>query len=141
MKYVHTIDIDASPAVVWAVLCDVPAWPTWTASMTSAEWVGESGLEVGHAVRIEQPKLRSATWTITALDVGRSFTWETKSPGFAISATHAISPRDAGGVTVTLSTDVRGLLAPLIGVLTARIGRRYVATEAEGLKRRSEEDK
>ena len=141
MKYEHTIDIDASPTVVWAVLADVPAWPTWTTSMTSAEWVGESGFAVGHAVRIVQPKLRPATWTITALDVGRSFTWETKSPGFAISASHAISLRDVGGVTVALSTDVRGLLAPIIGALTAKIGRRYVATEAEGLKRRSEEDK
>ncbi len=138
MKYEHTIDIDASPAVVWAVLADVPAWPTWTASMSNAKWVGESGVAVGHAVRIEQPKLRPATWTITAVDVGRSFTWETKSPGFAISACHAISPRSAGGVTVTLSTHVRGLLAPIIGALTAKIGRRYVTTEAEGLKRRCE---
>ena len=140
MKYEHTIDIDASPAAVWAVLADVPAWPTWTSSMRSAAWVGESGLAVGHAVRIEQPKLRPATWTITAVDLGRSFTWETTSPGFSISASHIISPRDAGGVTVALSTDVRGLLAPIIGALTAKIGRRYVATEAEGLKRRSEEN-
>jgi hypothetical protein len=136
VRYEHNIDIDASPTAVWATLSDVPAWPTWTASMKSAEWVGESGLAVGHAVRIEQPKLRPATWTITAVDVGRSFTWETRSPGFAISAGHTISPRDAGGVTVALSTDVRGLLAPIIGVLTAKIGRRYVDTEAEGLKRR-----
>lgn len=139
MKYEHSIDIDASPTVVWAVLSDVPAWPTWTASMSSAKWVGESGLVVGHAARIEQPKLRPATWTITSVDLGKSFTWKTKSPGFAITATHTISPRDAGGVTVTLSTNVSGLLGPIIGVLTAKIGRRYVATEAEGLKRRCEE--
>ena len=139
MKYEHTIDVDASPTVVWATLSDVPAWPTWTASVTSAEWVGESGLTVGHAARLDQPKLRPATWTVTAVDVGRSFTWETKSPGFSISGSHAISPRDSGGVTVALSTEVRGLLAPIIGALTARIGRRYVAMEAEGLKRHCEE--
>jgi hypothetical protein len=109
--------------------------------MRTAKWVGESGLAVGHAARIEQPKLRPATWTITALDVGRSFTWETKSPGFRITATHTISPVEAGGVTVTLSTNVSGLLAPIIGALTAKIGRRYVATEAEGLKRRCEENR
>jgi len=139
VKYEHSIDIDASPTVVWAVLSDVPAWPSWTTSMRSAEWVGDSGLTVGHAARIEQPKLRPATWTITAVDVGRSFTWETKSPGFKITATHAISPRDAGGVTVVLSTSVTGFLGPIVGALTAKIGRRYVATEAEGLKRRCEE--
>ena len=140
MKYTHTIDIDASPTVVWATLSDVPAWPTWTASVTSAEWVGESGLAVGHAARIHQPKLRPATWTVTALDVGRSFTWETKSLGFSIAGSHAITPRETGGVTVALSTEVRGVLAPIIGALTARIGRRYVSMEAEGLKRHCEEN-
>ena len=140
MKYEHIIDIAAPPTVVWATLSDVPAWPTWTASVTSAEWAGESGLAVGHAARIHQPKLRPATWTVTAVDVGRSFTWETKSLGFSISGSHTISPRDEGGVTVALSTQVRGLLAPIIGALTARIGRRYVSMEAEGLKRHCEEN-
>lgn len=137
MKYEHTIDIDAPAATVWATLVDVPAWPTWTASMSTAEWVGEGGLVVGHAARIKQPKLRATTWTITAVDAGHSFTWEAKSPGFLITASHSISPRDSG-VTVTLSTDVSGPMAPLIGALTAKIGKRYVATEAEGLKRQSE---
>ena len=137
MKYEHNIDIDASPATVWATLADVPRWPSWTASMESAEWVGDQGLAVGHAARIKQPKLRTATWTVTEVDDGRSFTWDTKAVGCSISASHTIAPRD-DGVTVTLSTSVRGLLAPVVGALTAKIGRHYVATEAEGLKRRCE---
>lgn len=141
MKHEHTVDIDASPAVVWATLSDVPTWPTWTSSVTRAAWVGQSGLAVGHSARLQQPKLRPATWTVTALEVGRSFTWETKSPGFAISANHTISPRAVGGVTVALSTNIRGVLAPIIAAFTAKLGHRYVATEAEGLKRRCEEDR
>jgi uncharacterized protein YndB with AHSA1/START domain len=138
LNYQHTIDIEASPASVWAVLADVTAWPSWTASIDTADWVGDSGLAVGHAARLKQPKLRAATWTIIKVDEGRSFTWETTSPGVCVSASHAISPRDSG-VRVTLATSVRGLLAPIVGPLTARIGRRYVAMEAEGLKRRCEE--
>jgi hypothetical protein len=138
MNYQHTIDIEASPASVWAVLADVTAWPSWTASIDTADWVGDSGIAVGHAVRLKQPKLRTATWAITAFDEGRSFTWETTSPGVCVSASHAISPR-GNGVTVTLATSVRGLLAPIVGALTAKIGRRYVAMEAEGLKRRCEQ--
>ena len=137
MKYEHTIDIDAPASKVWATLADVPAWPKWTASVSTAEWVGESGLAVGHAARLKQPKLRATTWTITAVDEGRSFTWEAKSPGFLITASHVISPRDTG-VTVTLSTDISGPMAPIVGAMTAKIGKRYVATEAEGLKRQSE---
>ena len=49
--------------------------------MTSAEWVGERGLTVGHAARLKQPKLRTATWKITAVDEGRSFTWESEVAG------------------------------------------------------------
>ncbi len=137
MKYEHTIDIDAPAANIWATLADVPSWPTWTASVTTAEWVGDSGLAIGHAARIKQPKLRTTTWKITAVDEGRSFTWEAKSPGFLITASHVISPRDAGA-RVTLSTDVSGPLAPIVGAMTAKIGKRYVTMEAEGLKRHSE---
>ena len=137
MKYEHTIDIDAPPATVWATLADVPAWPTWTASMSTAEWVGEAGLVVGHAARIKQPKLGATTWTITAVDEGRSFTWEAKSPGFRITAGHAIAPRGSG-VTVTLWTDITGPISSIVGAMTAKIGKRYVATEAEGLKRHCE---
>jgi uncharacterized membrane protein len=137
MKYEHTIDIDAPAETVWAALADVPAWPKWTESVSTAEWVGDRGLAMGHAARIKQPKLRATTWTITAVDEGRSFTWEAKSPGFRIVASHVVVPRGSG-VTVTLSTDVSGPLAPIVGALTAKIGKRYVATEAEGLKRYSE---
>ena len=137
MKYEHTIDIDAPAAIVWATLADVPAWPTWTASVSTAEWVGEGGLVVGSAAKLKQPKLRAATWSISAVDEGRAFTWETKSPGFLITASHAIADRGAG-VTVTLSTDITGPMAPIVGAMTAKIGKRYVATEAEGLKRHCE---
>ncbi len=137
MKYEHTIDIDAPAATVWATLADVPAWPTWTESVSTAEWVGESGMVVGHEARLKQPKLRTTTWTITAVDEGRSFTWESKSPGFVIVASHVIAP-GGPGVTVTLSTDISGPVAPIIGALTAKIGKRYVAMEADGLKRRCE---
>jgi uncharacterized membrane protein len=137
MKYEHTIDIDAPAEAVWAAVADVPGWPKWTESVSTAEWVGDSGLAVGHAARIKQPKLRTTTWKVTAVDEGRSFTWEAKSPGFVIVASHSIAPRE-GGVTVTLSTEVSGLLAPIIGAMTAKIGKRYVAMEAAGLKRQCE---
>ena len=94
-------------------------------------------MAVGHEARLKQPKLRTTTWTITAVDEGRSFTWEAKSPGFVIAASHVIASGDPG-VTVTLSTDISGPVAPIIGALTAKIGKRYVAMEAEGLKRRCE---
>jgi uncharacterized membrane protein len=137
MKYVHTIDIDAPAATVWATVAAVPNWPTWTQSVSTAEWVGDSGLAVGHAARIKQPKLRATTWKVTSVDEGRSFTWEAKSPGFLITASHVITSRD-GGVTVTLSTNVTGIRGPFVGAMTAKIGKRYVEMEAEGLKRMCE---
>jgi len=50
---------------------------------------------------------------------------------------HRITPRGEG-VVVTLSIRQTGLLAWLVRLLTSRLTKRYVLTEANGLKRRSE---
>jgi hypothetical protein len=52
---------------------------------------------------------------------------------------HRITPR-GDGVEVTLSIRQTGPLAWLVGLITSRLTRRYVQTEANGLKRRSESE-
>jgi hypothetical protein len=42
------------------------------------------------------------------------------------------------GRQIRLTVDQRGVLAPLVHLLTGRRTRRYMEQEAEGLKRRSE---
>jgi hypothetical protein len=53
-------------------------------------------------------------------------------------ADHWIEPDGPGRSTVRLVFEQSGPLAPVLGMLAGRLTRRYVAMEAEGLRRRSE---
>jgi uncharacterized protein YndB with AHSA1/START domain len=139
MHVERSIDIDAPPERVWAVMSDIERWPEWTASVTKGELLQPGPLALGSEARISQPRFGTWTWRVTAIEPGASFTWETGRPGTRMVATHTVTPRGEGGSTARLSVDSSGLAVTLIGWALAGTGRRYVEMEAQGLKRRSEE--
>jgi len=134
----HVVTISAPPARVWEVLADVERWPERIPTVDAAERLDEGPLAVGSRTRLRQPRLPEAVWTVTELDEGRSFTWESRSPGVAISASHVVEPH-AGGTCLALAVDVSGPVAPLGWLLTRRLTRRYVETEAASISRAAEE--
>jgi uncharacterized membrane protein len=129
--------VDAPVERVWAVMSDLERWPEWTASMTRLERLDSGALATGSRVRVKQPKLATAVMTITAWDAERGFDWVTSSPGVTALARHTIEP-DGDRTRVTLSVEFSGWLAGLIVWWFGDLTRRYVAMEADGLKRRSE---
>jgi len=138
MTHFHTtIDIQAPPDKVWAVLRDIEHWPEWTPTVTSIRPLDPGPLAVGTRVLIRQPKLLPARWQITELEEGRSFAWITRSPGVLVTARHWVEGA-SGGSRATLSLDFSGLLGPLVARLTRGLNTRYLALEAQGLKRRAE---
>ncbi len=138
MPYVERrISIEAPPAVVWSVMADVERWPEWTESIRSVRPLDEPRLAAGRRYRIDARGAPPATWRVEQVDEGRGFVWATAS-GARIIAGHTIEPSD-GGAAVTLSIRTEGLLAALFGWAIARLSRRNMDLEAEGLKRRSEE--
>lgn len=54
-----------------------------------------------------------------------------------MKAGHLVEPRGSGS-RVTLSFEISGLLGPLVSRLYGGLIERYVATESQGLKKRSE---
>ena len=132
-----TVNIEAPPARVFAVLCDVERWPEWTSTMASVRRVESGAFAVGSTAHVRQPKLRPAVWRVTELEDGRNFTWTTRSPGLRMTAGHLIEPR-GGGSCVTLSFELSGFMAPLVSWLYGSLIERYVTTESQGLKKRSE---
>lgn len=131
------IDIDAPRAGVWAVLRDVERWPEWTASVREVRLQSRAALEVGAQVRVVQPRLPSGVWTVTACEADRGFEWVLRNPGSRITAGHWIEDLPQG-CRVLLSVRLDGALSGLIGWMTGSLTRRYMAMEAEGLKKRSE---
>ena len=137
MGYQTTVTIDAPADDVWAVLTDVERWPEWTASMQRIERSRDGELAVGSTVRIKQPRVPATSWEVTELDPGRSFTWVATTPGVTTIAEHRLEPTPSG-VAVHLGIRRSGPLAGLVDRLSARLTRRYVGMEAQGLKRRCE---
>lgn len=132
-----SIDIAAPPDRVWSVVRDVERWHEWTASITSIERLDDGPLRMGSRATVRQPKLPKNTFRVTALEEGRGFSWESKSPGVRGIGHHWIEPTP-NGCRVTLGVDFRGPLAWLVSRLYGTLTQRYIEMEAAGLKRRCE---
>ncbi|HJZ75861.1 MAG TPA: SRPBCC family protein [Vicinamibacterales bacterium] len=132
------VDIDAPPDTVWAVMSDVERWHEWTASITSVTRLDQGSLVVGSRAHVRQPRLRPADFVVTELVPSREFTWVTRSPGIGATARHAVAPI-ASGTRATLSVRFEGMLAGLVAFVYRTLTNDYLALEAAGLKKRSEE--
>lgn len=132
-----TVNIDAPPEKVFAVLSDVERWPEWTSTMTSLRRAESGRFAVGSTALIRQPRLRPAVWQVTEFEDKRNFTWTTRSPGLRMTAGHSIEPLGAGS-RVTLSFELSGFVAPLVSWLYGGLIGRYINIESLGLKQRSE---
>jgi len=134
-----SIEIEASPEVVWRVFADVERWPSWTASVRQVTPLDGPDLAVERRFEILQPRFPRLVWTVTELDAGRGWTWRQRSPGATTLAVHEVVPLDGGRRTlVRQRIDQRGPGGVVVGFLSRRLTRRYLAMEAEGLKRASE---
>lgn len=136
-NYEITVDIDAPPARVWDVMMDVERWNEWTPTVTSVEPLTPGEMRVGSRYRIKQPKLSPAVMTVTHVEPDRGFTWNTSMPGITVRANHAIAPR-GNGSRVVLSLEFGGLMGGIVGRVYRNLNQRYIAEEAAGLKKRSE---
>jgi carbon monoxide dehydrogenase subunit G len=133
-----SVDIKATPERVWQVLSDGERWHEWTPSVTSVELLDKS-IAVGSRAIIKQPELPPAKFKVTALDPGKSFDWTTGIPGIIqVNARHKVEPAPLGA-RATLSVRFDGLLGGVMGKKYTELNHRYLAMEAAGLKRFSEE--
>jgi carbon monoxide dehydrogenase subunit G len=131
---VETKTTIAAPAdVVWRTLSDIERWPSWLPTVDDAAWMGDKGLLVGHRARLVQPRLGTAVWTVTEVEGGMSFTWTRRAPGVLTTGEHHLT-EDRDGTAVMLGIQHSGPLAWLARLLTDKITRRYIDTEARALK-------
>ena len=134
-----TVDVAAPIERVWDVVTDIDRWPEWTTSVNRAHRCDEGPLRPGSQAELAQPKLPEATWTVTEVEPGRSFTWEQRGPGVRTTARHALEPIEGGGTRVRLSVEQSGWMAWAIDLFYGRLTQRYIETEAAGLKERAEQ--
>lgn len=143
MNIEQNVDIAAPPAAVWAAWIDVPTWPIWSTSVTSAERLDDGPFAVGSRSHLVQPGLRPAVWTVTDLTepaTGRdgSFVWESSAPGIRTTASHVVTSTGPASCRVALRVEQDGPLAGLVGRMFGARTRRYVGIEAAGIRTVSE---
>ena len=126
-----------SSDLVWPIVRDVAAWPSWTPTVTQVDVLDDGPLRPGLRARLTQPGYRPALWTVTDVREGASFTWENRALGMCVVASHHIEPIPTGS-RVTLSIDVTGLTALLFGWIVMRVSSRFVPQEAAGLRAAAE---
>ena len=137
MRIQHSIDIDAPTERVWALTIDVEGWPTLTPTITSVERLDAGPMAVGSQARIKQPAQGAKIWTVTRLEPGRHFEWATRLLGTTMTGRHELSASDSG-TRNTLTVDIEGPLAPLLGLLLRAPIYNAIAKENEGFKRAAE---
>jgi carbon monoxide dehydrogenase subunit G len=112
--------INAPPDVVWKTLADVGRWPEWTPSVRSLELL-DGTLAVGHRVRIRQPKLPTVVWTISEVQPGVSFSWQSHRRGADAIGRHALIDNDDGTSTAVLGLSQTGLIGTLVALASRRL--------------------
>jgi uncharacterized membrane protein len=133
-----SITIDAPIDVVWSVFTDVERWPTWASSFTSVQLV-DGPMRLGARVRISQPRLPTVVWEVTKWEPGRSWTWTTTSPGARTEASHVLT-RVGEFTLAEQSITWSGPIGRLAALVWRSLTRRYLAIEAVGLKKRTEQE-
>jgi len=135
MRFETSVVINAPADLIWTTMIDVESWPQSTASITSAVRLDAGPFQLGSRARIKQPKVPQMVWTVTEFEPLRQFTWTVNPAGVTTIARHILTPGPGQSTTVTLSIDRVGMLAAVVDLLTAGLTKRYIAMEAEGLKR------
>ena len=138
MRFEKSIEIDADQQGVWDVLSAIEEWPRRIETVESVELLTPGPLARGSRVRLKQPKLPEGTWDITVWDDPSYFEWTQKTGGTTSVAGHRAEALGDRRARLTLTLDMRGFLIPIVALFYRDLTNRYMALEAEGMKRAAE---
>jgi hypothetical protein len=132
MQYETSVVTTAEPARLWAVLTDVEKWVDWVEVYEEVRRHQTGPLELGHTAYVKQRGLAGGDWTVTELDEGRVFAWESKQPGVRIVGRHVVTPEGSGS-RLTLQLEMTGWASGLTAMLLGKKARSYVDLECARL--------
>lgn len=131
------IEIQEFAEVIWSVMIDVERWNEWTTTITRIKKLNQGSLSKGTRLLVEQPKLPQAIWSVSEIEVGKSFTMAKGNLFLRVEARHKLETI-RNGTLVTLSLVFSGLFAKWVAKKYRLLMEEYLAIEAAGLKTESE---
>jgi len=129
--------INAMPGDIFKVLMNFEQWNQWTASITEMSILNNDRPGMRARIKILQPKLPPAIWTITESLPDKSLTLEKRSFGLVMLSEHLISTSN-NMASIIIRMTYQGPLAGLFYMLTHSLTDRYMTMEIYGLKRECE---
>jgi uncharacterized membrane protein len=118
---------------LWAVLSDVERWPEWIEVYENVSRAEHGELKLGDTAHVKQKGLAAGEWTVTELEEGRVFAWESQQPGVRIVGRHVVDAEPSGGSRLTLQLEMTGWLSGVMGALLGKKSRQYVDLECARL--------
>jgi len=119
-QYSETIETHAAAENIWKLWSDPASWHMWDSEVKFASIAG--GFIQG-AKGVMQPASGPRTaFELIHVDVNKSFTNRAKLPLATLDFSHVYTPPPTEGnpANITHNVEIRGLLAPLFGVLIGR---------------------
>jgi uncharacterized membrane protein len=133
MRYETSTTTTAEPDRLWAVLSDVEKWPEWIEVYQEVRREDAGPLAVGGRAHVKQKGLAGGDWTVTELEEGRRFVWESRQPGVRLVGRHAVTAEPGGGSRLDLGFEMTGALSGVMSALLSGKVRRYVDLECARL--------
>ena len=126
MRFESSIDINASPEKVWALVDKLEEWPQWMPSIKKIERVSQGPLAAGSQLSVTarvSGLIVTLLMTITKFVLERNVVMQGKALGTNLTRFYTLEPVN-GKTKVTIGGDVSGPLAWL-----ARRGGQKVSAE------------
>ena len=109
----QSIEIDTTPAQIWAVFADVHGWTRWNAGIERIELHGP--FATGSTFTMQPPGTDAFVSTLIAVDELRGFTDETVIDETRVVVDHRLEALTPHRVKVTYATQITGPQAEAIG--------------------------
>ena len=115
LKFSSSVEIDAPPEKVWALVNDLEEWPQWIPSMKKIEKLSEGALGVGSQIHVTAKSIITVKllMTITEFVPGRHAVMQGKVLGTNMTRYYTFEPVNQR-TRLTAGGEVSGLLAFLV---------------------------
>jgi hypothetical protein len=135
--YDATVEIQASPETIWAILTDAPGYQAWDSGVERVDGRIAPGEKI--TVRSQANPGRAFPVKVTEFDPGRGMTWSGGMPLglFKGVRTFTLAPGTDGTTRFTMREEYTGPLLPLIWRSMPDLGPSF-RQFASGLKQRAE---
>jgi uncharacterized protein YndB with AHSA1/START domain len=133
-----SVDIAASPEVVWSLVSDLARMGEWSPECTGVKWAGSAlgpaGPSVG-AVFKGKNRIGIRRWstkgTIVAAEPNQRIAWDVAALGLPVARwSYTIGPSDSGCQVTETWEDKRGAIINFVGPLSTGVKDRAAHNEA-----------